>query len=107
VSPLRPFRRCAICNGVEPCAAHKPKSRWPKSAGHYDGSWREVRNGYLERHRNCECLGCTAPAQEVDHIVPIRLDPRRRLDPTNLRALCVHHHRSRSAHDSNRTERKS
>jgi 5-methylcytosine-specific restriction endonuclease McrA len=33
---------------------------------------------------------------EVDHIVEVRVDPSRRLDPLNLRALCGRCHRQRT-----------
>jgi 5-methylcytosine-specific restriction endonuclease McrA len=37
------------------------------------------------------------PATEVDHKTPIRIDPSRRLDWTNLQALCRRHHSQKTA----------
>jgi 5-methylcytosine-specific restriction enzyme A len=87
------------------CQAHTV-SRWaPTPSGSYGSNWRRVRGAYIAEHRTCEWPGCTSPAVEVDHIIRVRVDPSRRLDPTNLRALCLHHHRSRSARDAALTRR--
>ena len=32
--------------------------------------------------------GCTGKAEQLDHIVPRRVDPSRILDPSNARAAC-------------------
>lgn len=82
------------------CPAHRT-SRWTPS-GDYGPAWRRVRNAYIREHMTCEWPGCTARADEVDHIVRVKLDPSRRLDPGNLRALCLHHHRSRTGRDGAR-----
>ncbi len=34
------------------------------------------------------CRYCGAPATEVDHVVPRKVDPTRTLDPSNLVACC-------------------
>lgn len=69
--------RCNICN--------KTKARG------YGHDWRKLQ----ERKRtinplceNCENDGLTRPMDEVHHIVPIEIDPRLRLEWTNLRSLC-------------------
>lgn len=48
--------------------------------------WRKLRADHLSAHPWCR--RCGARAVEVDHIVPRRQDPARRLDPTNLQSLC-------------------
>lgn len=67
----------------------------------YGADWRKVRAGVLRREpwcRLCRTEGVFRHASEVDHIQPFHgaADPRR-LDPSNLRPLCVAHHRSRTA----------
>jgi 5-methylcytosine-specific restriction endonuclease McrA len=79
------------------CPAHR-RSRWIPASG-YGSDWRQVRNAYIRQHPQCDWPGCPRPADEVDHVVSVRVDPSRRLDPTNLRALCLKHHRSRTGRD--------
>jgi 5-methylcytosine-specific restriction enzyme A len=86
------------------CQAHTA-SRWPDSRGHYDAAWRRLRNSYIERHRFCEARNCLLLADEVDHIISIENRPDLRLVESNLQALCMHHHRSKTARASNRRDR--
>ena len=90
--------------GQPRCAVHA-KSKWPKSGGIYDTAWRRLRNAYIAQHRFCEARNCLLAAAEVDHIVSVGEDPSRRLDPTNLQSLCLHHHRAKTARASNRRDR--
>jgi 5-methylcytosine-specific restriction enzyme A len=90
--------------GESRCPNHA-KSKWPKRAGIYDSAWRRLRNSYIATHRYCQARNCLLPAAEVDHIVSVRDDPSRRLDPTNLQSLCLHHHRAKTARASNRRDR--
>ncbi len=58
-------------------------------------SWRKLRRLHLDGSPLCVmCLkeGITTAADMVDHIVPIRRDPTRNMDPTNLQSLCNRHH---------------
>lgn len=82
------------------CEIHT-RSRWPAS-NDYDAAWSRLSRWYRDVHPRCEWPGCTAPSAECDHVVPIRVDPSRRLDVSNLRALCVPHHRAVTARASNR-----
>jgi 5-methylcytosine-specific restriction enzyme A len=82
------------------CPAHT-RSRWPDSGDTYRGGWRKLRDAYIREHPTCQWPGCGAQADEVDHVVPVRVDPSRRLDASNLRSLCLHHHRSITARASN------
>ena len=86
------------------CPVHR-RGRWTPSGG-YGSDWRRVRDAYIRAHPGCEWPGCGARAEEVDHIVRVKLDPGRRLDPTNLRALCLHHHRSRTGRDGAKAGRR-
>ena len=84
------------------CPVHR-RSRWTASAG-YGSDWRSLRDAYIRQHPICEWPGCPAPSEEVDHIVRVKVDPSRRLDTSNLRALCVQHHRSRTGRDGARAQ---
>ena len=70
----------------------------PSSAARgYDYRWRKVRLRYLREQPLCErCLkrGMVAEAVDVHHKVRIADDRSRRLDRTNLEALCPPCHRS-------------
>ncbi len=64
----------------------------------YDGDWAKLRNYYIAKHPVCQHPGCTQAGQIVDHIIPVRDCPERRLDHTNLQTLCrVHHARKTEA----------
>jgi 5-methylcytosine-specific restriction endonuclease McrA len=84
------------------CPVHRT-SRWTPS-NDYGSDWRRLRDAYIREHRGCEWPGCHAPSAEVDHVARVKVDPSRRLDPTNLRALCLHHHRSRTGRDGVRAK---
>ena len=58
----------------------------------YDAHHRRWRRAILRRDPLCVlCLlqGRTTPAMVADHIIPIAVDPSRRLDLANGRGLCV------------------
>lgn len=56
----------------------------------YDADWKRFRLWILLRDPVCKirlkCLG--AASTEVDHIIPIRFAPHRRLDETNAQGAC-------------------
>jgi len=52
--------------------------------------WRKLRVWFL--NRNPICNRCQASAEEVHHIVELKADPERALDPDNLEALCKRCH---------------
>jgi 5-methylcytosine-specific restriction protein A len=61
----------------------------------YDSDWRKARARHLQHSPLCVMCNAeerTTAADVVDHIVPIAVDPSRRLDPTNFRSLCTRHH---------------
>jgi 5-methylcytosine-specific restriction endonuclease McrA len=97
--PSRAPRLCGCGQTVQhgqlcPCEARRAaerKARFDKtrpSAAQrgLGGDWRKLRAAHLEKHPWCR--RCGAKATEVDHIVPRRLAPERRLDPTNLQSIC-------------------
>lgn len=67
----------------------------------YGADWRKARAAHLviEPHcRMCRAEGSLIPAREVDHIEPFHgVDDPLRLADSNLRSLCVPHHRARTA----------
>jgi 5-methylcytosine-specific restriction protein A len=70
-----------------------------RALGLYDADWQELRRAVLAAEplcRLCARVGIERAAQVVDHIVPIREDPSRRLDVTNCQPLCWPCHRAKS-----------
>ncbi|WP_018011777.1 HNH endonuclease [Sinorhizobium medicae] len=63
----------------------------------YDHEWHRLARRFLKVFPLCSVRGCSRPAQHVDHVVTVRAAPERRLDWTNLQALC-HRHHSRLTH---------
>ena len=66
----------------------------------YDHQWDRLAKRYLRLRPQCAVSGCKMMARHVDHIVPIKVAPHRRLDPTNLQGLChACHNRLTAAYD--------
>lgn len=67
----------------------------------YGADWRRVRAAHLasEPHcRMCRAEGRLTAAREVDHIQAFHgVDDPLRLADSNLRSLCIPHHRARTA----------
>jgi 5-methylcytosine-specific restriction protein A len=87
---------CNVC-GKRDCQEHRRKRDERPSAYRrgYDGNWRKFRLWFLNANPTCircEAEGRVTEATEIHHKVPLRVDPSRRLDPTNLEALCKSHH---------------
>jgi 5-methylcytosine-specific restriction protein A len=61
----------------------------------YGWDWQQFRAQLQQEHPLChDCLdqGRVEPATDYHHIVKVRDDPTRKLDPTNIRPLCKRHH---------------
>ena len=98
--PSRAPRVCG-CGAVHasgevcPAAAARTKARKAKADTKrpsarkrgYDADWAKARADYLAAYPSCR--RCGARAVMVDHIVPIRQAPHRRLDRTNFQSLCT------------------
>ena len=67
-------------------ARHDSKRPSARARG-YDREWEAARAQYLAAHPSCR--RCGAKASLVDHIIPIRKAPHRRLDRTNFQSLCT------------------
>jgi 5-methylcytosine-specific restriction enzyme A len=77
--------RCPACRTE--AARSDYERRGSRESRGYGADWQRVRDAYVREHPVCEeCRD--APTREVHHVVPVRVDPSRRLDATNLRALC-------------------
>ena len=62
----------------------------PRADSPYDATWQKLRARFLHHHPKCRT--CSKPSKHVDHIITIRRAPERRLDWTNLQALCPECH---------------
>ena len=71
----------------------------------YDAQWEAFAATYRSTHPRCE-LCRRRRSREVDHIIPVRVAPHRRLDPTNVRALCSPCHVTITAATRAHTERR-
>lgn len=79
------------------------------TAFYHSPEWKAVRLEVLERDayqcQTCKRAGRLTIATTVHHIVPVRVDPSRKLDPCNLEAICKtchnkeHTERAKSLHD--------
>jgi 5-methylcytosine-specific restriction endonuclease McrA len=76
--------------------APRPETRVSSWRRGYDRDWQKLRDHHLRNVeplcRICNQNGQTTAAVLVDHATPIEVAPERRLDPTNLRSLCVNCH---------------
>lgn len=74
-----------------------------RAAG-YDQDKEKLRAAILaeeSRYRECARHGVGRSAQTLDHVIPIRAAPERRLDPINLKPLCspCHHKKTYTRDD--------
>ena len=77
----------------------QPDDRPPPHERGYDASWRRLRDYWIRREPVCQWPGCRQAAAVVDHVIPIRDDPSKRLDADNLQSLCTMHHAIKTARD--------
>lgn len=50
-------------------------------------NWRKLRNSFIKKYPQCFHCGSTTKL-EVHHIIPIRIDPSKELEESNLMVLC-------------------
>jgi len=53
----------------------------------YSGNWNRLSRKLRQNSPLCQRCGKN-PSESVHHVVPVRQDPRLRLDPRNLLAVC-------------------
>lgn len=92
------------------CAKHKPqdwraqdRKRGTAAQRGYDSRWAKVSKLWKLAHPLCEeCgrRGTIGPAQEVDHIIPLKAGGAK-YNPVNLQSLCRAHHREKTFSDKN------
>lgn len=123
--PKRPPTICtkAGCGRVAPkgsrCSLHpytppprnrarereRDRERGSARARGYDKTWEKLRAAKLADDplcEHCEKQGRTTPAQDVDHIIPIRERPDLRLARDNLQSLCRPCHNRKTARERSR-----
>lgn len=102
--PVRAPRVCGHCGQThlsgEQCLlvaardrarkAEHDKKRPRRQQRGYDAEWQKARAEWLAAYPSC--VRCGNKADLVDHIVPIRKAPHRRLDRTNFQSLCTSCH---------------
>lgn len=69
----------------------------------YGRRWRRTSLAWLARHPWCNWPGCSAPATETDHIVP--LEDGGADDESNYQSLCKGHHSAKTRRDAARRTR--
>lgn len=74
------------------------RNRASASRRGYDRRWQRFRKYYLQDHLICEALGCSQPASEVDHIIPLAQGGAH-CDEDNSQALCKPHHSAKTARE--------
>lgn len=102
----RAMKACGTCGTPSPttpctdCAVPRTHEQSASARG-YDRQWRKLRARAIRRQPWCAWPeGCTYPITDKnpltgEHVVPIAVDPTRRLDPTNVIVLCHRHNSQR------------
>jgi len=88
---------CDRCGPIRPESADKRPSAARRG---YDRAWQQLRAHTLATHpwcADCDQAGIVTESTEVHHLQPIAEAPNRRLDPSNLMALCKSCHSRRTA----------
>lgn len=103
--PSRAQRGSTFCTEHRPARGRGHDQRRGNSAARgYDHRWRALRLRFLKTYPVCVGYGlpggrlCERPAEEVDHIVPIRRGGGR-LDWSNLQPLCKSCHSRKTANE--------
>lgn len=84
--------RCLDCHNKAQRTWHNPE----RKRIYASPRWKSIRKAVLMANPWCSVAGCTNPATDVDHIVPLRdgVDP---YDVKNLQGLCKKHHSQKTA----------
>lgn len=99
------YRGCGNLTTEKYCYEHKHLGKENKLSDNresaykrgYDSNWQRVRQMVLNRNPMCQVPGCTRPATDIDHIIPLRQGGEN--TDNNLQALCHSHHSMKTAKD--------
>lgn len=105
--PATPTRACRcggrivreVCDRCGPTRTAREDRRQSAHRRGYDRAWQQLRAHFLAMHPwcvDCDAAGIATESVEVHHEQPIAEAPHRRLDPTNLTALCKSCHSKRT-----------
>ncbi|MEU0871638.1 HNH endonuclease [Nocardia brasiliensis] len=102
--PTKPPRVCNRCRKPAPSGRRCPCTPAWSGRNGYTGSgstrrWRTLRDTKLHTDPLCEARGCTALADEVDHIEPVGAGGDR-YDWENLQSLCHPCHQAKTAREA-------
>ncbi|PGA97525.1 HNH endonuclease [Bacillus toyonensis] len=121
--PMKPCTSpmCAELTRDKYCSEHQDKVQ--ENTRHYDKyirnkssrsfynskPWREMR-GLIFRRDHGLCVQCRSNGiikigDVVDHIIPIRVDWSKRLEPTNLQTLCHACHNKKTKEDEKKNRK--
>jgi 5-methylcytosine-specific restriction protein A len=85
---------------------HLDRHRGSAGSRGYDAAWQKIRKQALKRDlylcQHCKNEGRATSAKDVDHIIPISIDPSKRLDLANLQSLCRSCHNKKTLEDQRR-----
>jgi 5-methylcytosine-specific restriction endonuclease McrA len=101
---LAPCLDCGVLTLEKRCPTHtrardKALHQSPSRSVYKSARWQTLRRRILRDHPVCQHPGCTQPATEIDHIIPIE-DGGAKYHPMNLQALCKSHHSSKTASET-------
>ena len=85
------FCRCGLIAGDCDCGGSSVATQKSTTERGYGYDWQKLSRSFRKENPLCwRCLelGKTKPSEHVHHIVPITVDRTRRMDRTNLAALC-------------------
>lgn len=95
---------CAELTEGGRCTAHRVREPHPLDAFYKKRRWRNRSESYRRAHPICEWPGCTAPSEDVDHIISMT-DGGSPFAEENLQALCRRHHIEKTWADRARRRR--
>ncbi|MGN6168187.1 MAG: HNH endonuclease [Solirubrobacteraceae bacterium] len=101
--PWAPRRPCPapgcprLLSPGERCPEHGPRPFATSTYRHRHGIPERLRREILDRDGHV-CRLCSAPATDVDHVVPLAVGGTD--EPSNLRALCAPCHRRRTGQEA-------
>lgn len=103
-------RGCPVCAGRCPeltaggkcalCTSQSRKGQRRNDHIYSSPRWKGLRRTILREQPFCAEPGCSELTADVDHIVPIEVNPLLKWDRTNLQGLCKPHHSAKTARET-------